>query len=416
VGHSRGFQLFLLTSAASAGVFARTALSPLQEQMRIALDLSDNMMAMLQGPALAVPVVLGAAPIGLLIDRYSRVRLVAAFAACMVLGSVVTAMANNFIVLVAARCTVGLAGPAIWMACMSLISDLYAADKRGRANMAVVIGQCVGNSAAFALGGALLGAVVAPSNQWSRALLWLSVPLGVVALLTLMMREPHRKERVLERPTLRQALEELWLGRGTIGPILLGLGMLGVADGAAVTWVAPTLARRFTLSPDQIGASMGFVLLASGLLGPLLGGFVADFCERRGGARRTMMALTILSFVAIPTGAFALAGSPLALNASFFLFMLLGSAVIVTGTTLFTIVIPNELRGVCLGMLSAAFLLLGFGIAPPMVSLLSGAMGGTARIGDALATVCVCTCLCGTSAFWIGSRRPMRALARQDFA
>jgi len=377
--------------------------------MRIALNLSDNTIAILQGPALAAPVVLGAAPLGLLIDRYSRVRLIAALAACLLLGTVLTAVANYFLILVAARCIVGLAGPGIWMACMSVLSDLYASDERGRANMAVVIGQCAANSAAFALGGLLLGAVIVSSNQWRDALLWLCVPLGIVALLTLLMCEPRRRERVLERPKLRQAGEALWLMRGTIGPVLLGLGMLGVADGAAVTWVAPTLARRFMLSADRIGASMGFVLLASGLLGPLLGGFAADFCERRGGARQTMMALTILSSVTIPTGAFAIAGSPLALNAGFFLFMLLGSAVIVAGTTLFTIVIPNELRGLCLGMLSAAFLLLGFGIAPPTVSLLSGVLGGTARIGEALAIVCVCTCLCGTSAFWFGSRRALLA-------
>src|SRR5262245_38698972 len=75
MGPPRILQLSLLTLAALAGSYARITLGPLQETMRLALGLSDNHMAVLQGPALALPMVIAAIPLGLLIDRYSRVRL-----------------------------------------------------------------------------------------------------------------------------------------------------------------------------------------------------------------------------------------------------------------------------------------------------------------------------------------------------
>jgi hypothetical protein len=66
---------------ATAGAYARTAMSPLQETMRVALGLSDNQMASLQGPALALPLMLVAVPLGVLIDSRSRVRMLLVLAA-----------------------------------------------------------------------------------------------------------------------------------------------------------------------------------------------------------------------------------------------------------------------------------------------------------------------------------------------
>jgi predicted MFS family arabinose efflux permease len=406
----RSFQLLLLTVATFAGVYARTAVSPLQETMRTALSLTDNQMALLQGPALALPVAIAATPIGLAIDRYSRVRLMLIFAACNFVGSLFTALAANFTLLFAARCLVGVAGPASWMAAMSLLADLYAPTQRGRANMVVVVGQCAGNSAAFALGGVLQAMGDSWPNDWRYAMLWMAVPLGAVVLLTLAMREPQRTELVIQKPSARRACAELWRYRAVIAPLLVGLSMLGVAEGAAVTWVAPTLSRSFALSPDRIGVIMGSVLLVSGVLGPIAGGILADVCQRRGGPRRTMSVLSALALLTVPAGLFALTASAASASALLFVFMAVGGAIVVAGTTLFTIVIPNELRGLCMAVLSAAFLLLGFGLAPLTVSLLSGAIGGPAMIGEALAWVCATTSLFATAVFAFGIRYFPRAL------
>lgn len=355
-------------------------------------------MALLQGVAMAVPVALAATPIGLAIDRGARNRMVFVLSVCTVAGSVLTALASSFDALFAARCLIGLAGPAVWMATMSLLADLYPAAQRGRANTVIVIGQCVGNSVAFALGGWLYSIVDPGPDAWRIALLGLAIPLAVITMMTLGIREPKRTEQTIQRPSIRQSFAHLLRYRGAIAPLLGGLAMLGVADGAAVTWAAPVFSRQFALSPERVGAIMGVVLLASGIVGPIVGGVLADSCQRRGGSRRTVTALAVLAAVTIPAAFFGMADTVTVSSALFFLFMMLSGATIVGGTTLFTIVVPNDVRGLCLSWLSASFLLLGFGAAPLMVSILSGALGGGTMIGSALGWVCAITCLMGAVA------------------
>jgi hypothetical protein len=85
-------------------------------------------------------------------------------------------------------------------------------------------------------------------------------------------------------------------------------------------------------------------------------------------------------------------------------YIVIVSATIVTGTTLFTIVVPNRLRGLCISILFGSATLFGLGLAPPAVSLLSGAMGGSAMIGRALSLLAATTGLLGAAAFILGRR------------
>jgi len=84
--------------------------------------------------------------------------------------------------------------------------------------------------------------------------------------------------------------------------------------------------------------------------------------------------------------------------------MTLGASISVSVTTLVTVVIPNELRGLCLALLFAASSLFGLGIAPVTVSELAGIMGAREGIGAALASVCVVTSGLGAAAFIFARR------------
>jgi MFS family permease len=403
-GSTRGSQLLLLAVALSAANYARTALGPLQERVRLALALSDNQIALLQGPAMALPLVIAALPLGLLIDRSSRARLIFIFAFLSLLGSVATALASNFAMLFAARCLVGLAASATSVAVLSLLSDLYAPAQRGRATMAVAVGEVAGASAAFALGGALLALFVTTLNGWQSAMFWLSVPLALVMFLMVAMREPPRRGVAIQRPSARQACVELWRYRAVVTPLVTAKIMAVTAYGAVVIWTAPTLSRNFGLSPDRIGAIMATSLLVSGILGPIAGGIVADLCQRSGGPRRTMIALCILAVLSVPTGCFPLMPGVLSMSALLILFMTIINMIGVTEMTLTTVVIPNELRGLSLSVLVATGLVFGVGLAPLTVSLLSGVIGGPAMIGTALALICVLAGIVGAAIFAFGRR------------
>ena len=356
-------------------------------------------MALLQGLAVAVPIAVASIPLGLMADRVSRKRILLLSIALASLGVFFSALASDFILLFIARCLIGIAAPGVVVAVYSMASDLVPADQRGRATMLVALGEIGGAPAAFALGGVLLVAVgahpamtfVAGQNleNWRWTLLWMGALLVPILLLLLCVREPARGEVHLDRPPLRAVMSELWRYRAVALPLQLGRAMLFIADGAVYVWGAPLFARKFHLAPDRIGAMMGLALLVSGLLGPVLGGPLVDFCQRRGGPSRAVTVLSIFGFVSAPFAFFPLLPDATVAAVALTVFLTLGFTIASAALALTLIVIPGELRGLNVGISLVVGSLFFVGLAPLAVSGLSGLLGGEAKIGVALAVVCI---------------------------
>ncbi len=395
-------QMSLLVLVVFSANYARTFLSPLQETMRTVLTLSDNEVALLQGPALAFPVVAAAIPLGLLIDRLSRVRLLFGLAIGYATGSILTAVASDFTELLLARCLVGLTSNATFTCALSLAADLFASNRRGRATMAISISQIVGMALVFALGGVLLS-VSGPGVKGLRgAMLWLAAPLVLAAALPLTMREPARGEIQKQATTTREAWLELWQYRGVFIPLLSGMALLEMALGAALVWGGPVLARELSLPPERVGGIMAAGLLISGTIGPFLGGMLADFCHRTGGPKMTLAAVTVLPVSTLPACLFAFLHQDVVVSTLLIIFITLICAGCVMGTTLFTVLIPNEIRGLCMAIMGGACILFGVGLAPISVSATSKLLGGPAALGKALALVATADIVLGSVAFLVG--------------
>lgn len=406
-------QLLLLAAALCAAMYGRSVIGPLQEAVRIALHFSDNQMALLQGAAMALPMALGSIPIGLLADRLSRARMMTFFVALIPISCLLSAVASQFAPLFLSRCLAGLSSAAALILSYSMIGDLYAPAERGRASMVMASGEIVGAPAAFALGGALLVLLGSGSfmrqvpwrvADWRGTLLVTGVLLIPVALLMLLLREPERKERVVEHPPLREVWPQLWRYRVVALPILLARGMVWLADGAVFVWAAPSFARRFHLPPDRIGAIIGVVLLVSGLLGPALGGPLADFCQRRGGPRQTVTTIAAIALISMPAALFNFMPTVFSAAVVMAIFLTLGFSIATAGVALSVIVIPGELRGAYLGMAFTIGSIFFVGLAPLAVSGLSTALGGEATIGRALAFVCAVASLAGAVVFALSAR------------
>jgi predicted MFS family arabinose efflux permease len=399
----RGAQTALVIGSIVAVTYARFLLNPLQELVRVSLSLSDNQIAILQGPALTVLMVIVAVPLGLVIDRRSRVGLLFIFLIFSLSGSLLTAAAPSFSFLFAVRCIVGLTACAISPIAFSLVADLYPPSQRGRAIMMMGMGQTAGMSAAFGFGGAFLAASGTDPENWRWAMLWLSAPLVISVLMTLAMREPARIGSVVRNPTARAAFLELWRYRSVMFTLLMGIILIEIALGASLTWAGPALLRTFALAPERISAIMAIVLLVSGLTGPVVGGTLADFAQRTGGPRQAIFAMSGLAVVSGCCGLFAAIPSVSVASAMLLLFLTTGYATAVMGSTLITIVLPNQLRGLGLGIFLACVLIF-FGLAPLAVSLLSSSIGGPAMIGRALALVCTLSGFLAAGTFAFGNR------------
>ena len=70
-----------------------------------------------------------------------------------------------------------------------------------------------------------------------------------------------------------------------------------------------------------------------------------------------------------------------------------------------TVLIPNELRGLCIGAFIAIAGLIGFGLAPSLVAGVSTMLGGERHIGQAQAIVGVTVSLLSFFGFLVAMRR-----------
>ncbi len=386
---NRGAQLALVACLMAAEGCARTAVSPLQDSMRAALSLTDNAMALLQGPALVLPSALLAIPLGALVDRLSRKRLLLLFALLDVLGTAATASARSLIALLVARCLVGLMAFATAVAALSLISDLYPADQRGYSTMVATIGEVLGIAAAYALGGTFLEQFGTRGTGWAETMWSFAAILAFAPLAAWQVREPVRTNCATADQHDRHPWRNLWRYRQLLSVLVVGKVTVGAAYGAVLTWAAPALQRSFEFSAGRIGAVMAVCITVGGVVGPLLGGPLADAGQRSGGPRQTVTLLGILSLLAIPAGAFAVLPNGVAASILLVTFLVIIAVIGVAEMTVTTVVLPNEIRGLALALLLAAGLILGAGLTPIAVSLLAERFKGNHAIADSLAIICM---------------------------
>ncbi len=401
----RPVQLIAIIVTGAAATYAATTVGPLQEAMCSALGLTDTQVAVLQGPALALPPLVLGIPIGLVIDRVSRARLAVIFTALEILGTVLTALAWNFAVLLCARALVGSMLIGNGMNSSALLAEVVPEARRGRTLMILGVAQMAAAGLSFALGGEIVTLYGSDVESWRWTMLWLAVPLFVAMSLAFTIRAPFRETAPgVKGPRWSHALAVLWRLRSMFIPLAFGQVIVSMGYSGAFVWAVPILARTFKLLPNRSGAMIGAVLLVAGPLGSVLGGILADLCQRTGGLRRSVALMIMLAFLQIPTAFFGL------MPHTSWLILLLGlmctitvsESVVCTAAT--TIVMPEEYLGVSFGVLTAIAALFS-SIAPLAVTQLAARLDGTQSLAWALCIMCTATSLIGAITFLVARPR-----------
>lgn len=382
--------LVLATTIASASA-VRTVFSPVQEVAAASLRLSDFQMSLLQGVAISLPIAALAIPVGRITDRGNRSLLFFFLALLWTAGTALSVFGTEFWHIFVARMLAGIGAFSSLTVAISMTADLSSPQMRGRSLMLLSLGNMVGGAAAFALGGPLLGyfahatPLIAGLEPWRNVLLIFAAASFVLTLLLLTVREPSRQEIAETSPALSTALRELWERRGLLAPLFIGQVTVVMADAAATIWAAPVLERDYNLTPEQYGGWMGLVILASGIVGAVFGGFSADFGHKSKIKGGILIGAVIAATLSIPGAFFAL--MPDATGFAWMLWLLLTCGAItglVTAAAI-AVLVPNEIRGVCLGAFIVIGAIIGFGVAPTLVTLLASALGGEQALRYGLA-------------------------------
>ena len=406
--------LLVITLAMTAGFTMMGSFSMVQEGAKAELELSDKVLGLIQGLSAAIPLALFSIPIGILVDRGRRVRLLLVMAAIWTLGTALTAIAPGTGLLFVARMLTGIGTTGGLTAALSLGADLCTPDRRGRAMLIVNVGKALGVALAFGLSGALLGwfvhgavlPLIPALAPWRAVHVVLALLSLAACLPLLLLREPTRQEVAAgTHAPLRVVAGELWARRGFLAPLFVGQVSVVMADAAAAIWAAPILSRNYHLTPDQFAGWMGILIFSAGLLGAIVGGFTSDMGKRTGRRGGVLFSAFAAAVLGIPAALFAVApGVPLFAVALGIL--VLCGAITGLGTSVaLTVLIPNELRGLCIGAFIAVAGVIGYGIAPTLVTTVSGALGGEAHLGAAQAIVGLIVSVIAAVAFLVAIRR-----------
>lgn len=265
---------------------------------------------------------------GVLADRVHRPRLIAIGIFTWSSLTAATGFANNFTQLGLVRMFTGVGEATLTPAALGLLGDRFRQDQRAFAAGFYYLGAPVGIGTAFIIAGTL-GAVIG----WRNCFFTLGVIGMMLTGFMFVMREPRNersiKQLVSKRPIIT-VFTEVWQAlRASPALCMLIVGSILVifAQGAFVLdqlW----LVQERHMNQKFAQQLAGIMFIVGGVLGSLLGGYLADMLQaRRAGGRLWFLALVYL--LGVPIGyIYRLPGTT---GSAFYICMFIGSMMITIG-------------------------------------------------------------------------------------
>jgi len=375
------YSLFVLISAYVLAFIDRQILNLLVEPLKHDLHLSDVQISLLQGLSFALFLSVAGLPIGRLVDITRRTRLLAIGVAAWSLMTAACGLARGFGMLLVARFGVGAGEATMTPSAYSLIGDLFGARRLGLAMGLYSMGPHLGSGLALILGGVVMHALpptldlplIGHVHGWQAVFLALG-PIGLIlALWTATLREPPRQGGgAVTPPSWRETAA--YFRRNACALVLVNLTVTfaAMANYSLSAWASSLLARTYHMKLGAAGTALGWRAMLFGAAGALAAGLIGDALCRRGWRFGRLSVLIAATVSAAPLAAcMALAGSQalcLSLIGPLFLMITLAIA---SGPATLQEVTPNRLRGLQHAGAVLAVNLLGLGLGPTLVAVIT---------------------------------------------
>lgn len=383
------YTLAVLLVAYILSFIDRQILSLLVGPIRKDLGISDFQMSFLQGIAFALFYALLGIPIGRLADRGNRKKIIAVGIFLWSLMTAVCGLAKNYVTLFVARMGVGVGEAALSPAAYSIFADSFPPARLARATSIFSLGITVGSGLAFIIGGKVVEMIAGMQpvtlpllgqlHPWQLTFFAVGLPGIVVSLISLTVLEPPRRGllqnaqgRVENTVPLSDVLAFMRSRWRCYAAIFGGVSLLAIVGYGTMAWYPAFLMRTFDMPVGQVGARFGLIYLVFGTAGSLCAAFLSEWFARRGHRDANVRVMLLVAIAVIVPAAVG----PLLPDANLALLVVapttfLQNAYFGVAIASLQLIAPNQMRA----MISAVFLfvanLLGMGIGPSAVALLT---------------------------------------------
>jgi MFS family permease len=386
------YVVVVLTLGYIVSFLDRQIFALLVQPIRDNLGLSDTQVSLLGGLAFALFYTFLGIPIGRMADRRSRRGIIAAGVTLWCLMTAACGLARNYWQLFLARVGVGVGEATLNPSALSLISDYFPREKRGRAiafyNMGVSLGVGLANIiGAWAIqlaaaAPALVLPIAGELRPWQMVFLFVGLPGLVIALLMATVREPPRRDKMRIARADGVTTDEIPIGDTlrflggrwkTYATHFLGVSVVTIIGYGYFFWVPTMFVRTWGWTIPEAGYAYGLITLIAGPIGVNVGGWIADRLYARGykdGLMRTCLYAAI--FVFVPTSVVApLMPDPAWAIAFIVPSTMAGAVITATGAAGLMMITPNQMRGQVTAVYYFVLNALGLTLGPTAVALIT---------------------------------------------
>jgi MFS family permease len=386
------YTLLILLFVYAMSLVDRQIMGVLIEPVKTEFHVSDTAMGMLTGLAFSLFYSALAIPFGRYADRSNRRNFIALCCAAWSVMTALCGMGTSYLHLALARVGVAVGEAGASSPSLSMIADHYPPHQRTRAMSVFMLGPHLGT-----LVGLGLGAWIAYKYGWRSAFLWMSIP-GVLAALLLRFTAVEPMRGTWDVAALHpaggaepfaQVVHDLWQSKGFKRITLAGL-LLGFAGYGIGIWSTTFLVRSHGLILKDAGMVVGIISGITAIAGGLFSGWLCDRLSQHD--PRWQLGVPILgTTIALPMGVIYFlypAGDPwmvgsimvpkaMVFSALFYVFSVWWAAPSYAALTAIT---RPERRSTVLAIYGVAIFLLGAGLGPLAVGMLSDALTGVAGV------------------------------------
>lgn len=269
----------------------RYIIALLAEPLKQSMNIDATQVGLLIGVGFGLVYSVAGLPLANLLDTRARVGIIAASVALWSLCTITSAFAPSYTLLLFSRVGVAIGEAVLVPAAVSMIGDLYAANRR---TLPIATFMAVGSlmgAGAFLIGGLAFELATSFSDvisiePWRLTLVIVGAPGLVLASIWLMtVAEPARDISIgaeAEHATWSAAATYLRRHWTYYPPLLAGLGVSAIGTYSFISWATSLLVNSYGLSVGRAGSLFGTVGLLAGGAAALFWPAVSNWLTRSG--------------------------------------------------------------------------------------------------------------------------------------